>query len=326
MFDIITVGSATLDVFVDTGKNMFRPCPDCPSHVKVPFGSKVLIKGLHFFTGGGGTNTAVGFARLGFRVGWIGKIGDDETGHIILSELHKEHVNTGLCAFEIGGVSGYTVILDAKGHDRTVLAYKGCNDDLTTKDMKPTRIKTSWLYCSSQLRASAKTMLEFITHSKKTNMKVAFNPSSYMITTERKTVQKILRSTYALIFNLEEARLLAGSGTIPHILKRIHSIGPSVIVITDGKNGAYASDGSSMWHCKAPAVKVVEATGAGDAFATGFVSGLMKSKPLTTCLKQGMAEAGGVIQYIGSKNILMSSSELTKAVLKIPNHNLSRIK
>ena len=326
MFDVLCIGSATLDAFVNTGNGMFRPCKDNPTHVKVPFGSKILIKDLQFFSGGGGTNTAVGFSRLGFRAGWIGKIGDDETGRVILSELKKEKVNISHSSIEKRGKSGYSIILDSQGHDRTVLAYKGCNDNLLLQEVHPASLKTRWLYCSSQLRQSAKTLMHITNLMKNRGAKVAFNPSTYMISSEQSIVNSMLKVSDVLIFNAEEAAFLAGKRGIKETMKELHLLGPSTIVITDGKNGAHASNGHEVWHCKPIPVPVIESTGAGDAFATGFVAGTIKAKPLPECMKMGMANSASVIQHVGAKNILMSSSGIQKAISRIPSYFLHQLK
>ena len=314
MFDIITIGSGTLDVFISTGARMFRPCQSCPDHVKVPFGSKLLVDRISFFTGGGGTNTAVGFSRLGFRTAWIGKIGDDTTGETILLELTHEKVDTSFVAIAKGKTSGYSLILDAKGHDRTVLAYKGCNDLLRPTEVLAKPLQSPWIYCSSQLGGSLKTILTIVEKARRKGTKIAFNPSSYMITLEKKVVKKILFSTHILIFNSEEAEMLVGRAGIKQTMKRIHDLGPRFAVVTDGAHGAHGSDGSRIWHCKAPPVHVVESTGAGDSFATGCVAGLMKEWTLPEAMKIGMAESASVIQHMGAKHILLTWKQALKAV------------
>lgn len=312
MFDIITIGSATIDVFVDTGKGLFRPCKRCPEHVNVPFGSKILVKSLNFFTGGGGTNTAVGFTRLGFKTAWIGKIGDDPTGNVVLEELRKEGVDASIAKVEKGCASGYSIILDAKGHDRTILTHKGCNDLLLPGDVDFKRINSRWIYSSSLLGRSLKTLKDIISKAKKKGIKIAFNPSTYMITNEKKTVRAILKNTDILVFNKEEAGLLVGDDDVGIMAKKVHGIGPLIVVITDGKDGAYASDGKTIWFCKAPQVHVVESTGAGDAFATGFVAGQMKGLSIPESMKVGMVESASIIQHFGAKNILMTWMQAKK--------------
>lgn len=324
MFDVITIGSATIDVFVHTD-GLFRPCKKCPGHVKVPFGSKILIKDLNFFTGGGATNAAVGFSRLGFRTAWIGKLGDDETGAIVLKEMKKEKVDTSFVKILPGGKSGYSIILDASGHDRTILTHKGCNDLLENRDVALNKVKAKLLYASTMLGDSLKTLEKVVNAAKSNKTKIAFNPSCYMIENYRKDVVTIVKKTDILVFNTEEAGLLVGNSGIVETIRKIHALGPGIVVVTDGSRGAFASDGNEVWHCKAPKAKVVEATGAGDSFATGFCAGVLKGLPVGEAMKLGMAEAGSVISHLGAKNILMTWKQAKSAVKKIGRASLRRI-
>ena len=152
MFDIITFGSAVVDIFVETdlkSKGKF---------VAYPVGSKILVEDMKFSIGGGGTNTAVAFSRLGLETGYIGKIDRDFGGKQILELLEKERVGfVGKMEDKHEGIGGYSIILDSKGNDRTILTYKGINDDLKFSEIKLENIKTKWLYFSSLLGDSFKT-------------------------------------------------------------------------------------------------------------------------------------------------------------------------
>src|SRR3989338_8215460 len=95
MYDIITVGSATVDVFAHTDFSEVIKIKEPKGEIDLiayPLGSKLLIKELRFTTGGGGTNTAVAFARLGLKTAWIGKLGDDGNADVIVKELEKDNV------------------------------------------------------------------------------------------------------------------------------------------------------------------------------------------------------------------------------------------
>ncbi|MBI2631431.1 carbohydrate kinase family protein, partial [Candidatus Pacearchaeota archaeon] len=109
-----------------------------------PSGSKILIDELDFSTGGGGTNTAVAFSRLGFKVGFVGKLGQGTNSDFIHKNLVKEKVDL-LCGHGSGN-AGYSIILDTLEHDRTILAYKGVNDELRVKDVPFRKLKAKWFY------------------------------------------------------------------------------------------------------------------------------------------------------------------------------------
>ncbi len=123
MYDVITIGSATIDCFVDTGESLFQQITKHKdeSIVVIPFGTKIVIDKLIFLTGGGGTNSAVSFARLGLKTAYLGKIGGGQASQVT-DELTREGVDTSLIV--PGDDVGFSVILDSKGHDRTILTHK----------------------------------------------------------------------------------------------------------------------------------------------------------------------------------------------------------
>ena len=117
MFDVITVGSATVDVFISsTSKTIEFIHLKKREEVCFPIGAKILLDYLHQDTGGGGTNTAVAFARLGLKTGWVGKIGTDINSRHVLDQIKKEKV-TFLGNVQKGGSTGYSVIITGAGKD-----------------------------------------------------------------------------------------------------------------------------------------------------------------------------------------------------------------
>ena len=105
MYDVITIGSGTIDVFLDTGSRLFQKAKGGKVHV--PFGSKILVDEMRTSTGGGGTNTAVSLSRLGLKVAWIGKIGVGANSERLLKEMKKENVDTSLVKRDSKFRTGY---------------------------------------------------------------------------------------------------------------------------------------------------------------------------------------------------------------------------
>jgi len=296
-FDVICFGSAVVDVFVDTdvaGKN---------NSISYPVGGKILIKELKFDIGGGGTNTAVAFSRLGFKTGCICKVGNDGNGEKILELLKKEKVNF-LGEAEKNSKSGYSIILDSKGGDRTILTYKGANDEISQKDIK--KFKTKWLYLSSLLGQSFETQKKLANVLKKKGVRIAFNPSSYLI--KNKNLDSLLKITDVLVLNKEEAEMLVAKNSDKRkndLLKSLYNLTNGIVVITDKDKLIECYDGNKKFFLKPNKVKVVERTGAGDAFASGFVAGRMAEKGVKECLKLGLRESESVIRHFGAKNNLL---------------------
>jgi len=289
-FHVVTFGSAVVDVFVGTDISEKK------NFIAYPVGSKILIKDLKFDIGGGGTNTAVAFSRLGLRTGCICGIGGDLNSVLILNKLRKENVK--VLTKNKKQKSGYSVILDSKEKNRTILTYKGVNDKITLKNIK--KFKTSWLYCSSVVGKSLKAQKKLMKVLKKQGVGIAFNPSSYLI--KKEILGDMLKLTDILILNKEEAGMLCKE---KDKLLGLRKLGPGIVVITDKNKKIEAFDGKKKYSLIPNKIKVVERTGAGDAFASGFVAGMITGKSIKQSLKLGLRESEAVIKYFGAKNNLI---------------------
>jgi len=315
MFDVLCVGGANVDVFVDTENRLFQDKKKGLVHV--PFGSKILIKKMRFDTGGGASNTAVAFSRLGIKTGVIGNIGKDENSKQIIDALEKEEIDTSMIVRR--GHSGYSVILDAYEHDRTILVHKGSNDDLKYKDIRIGKIKKNkpnFFYFGTMLGTAYKTQEKLAAFAQKNKIRVALNTSTYLAAKGVKFLARLLRNVDVLILNYNEAKLLTKQTIVSKQMKKLHSLGPKIVCITEGPKGAYASNGFEFYFVKAKGIKIIETTGAGDAFASGFITGMIKNKPLDYCLQLGQVEAESVISHLGAKERLLTWKEIVSKIKK----------
>ncbi|HHE36441.1 MAG TPA: carbohydrate kinase family protein, partial [Candidatus Woesearchaeota archaeon] len=175
MYDVITMGSNTLDIFVHTDQSEIigiRSKTKKEELISYPVGTKMLITKLMHNFGGNGANTAVAFSRLGLKTAYLGKIGKDTNGRLILQSLKKEGVDfIGARGLE----SGFSIILDSIEHDRTILTYKGCNNELKFSEVKKAKLKTRWFYLSTMLGESLRTMQRIAEYAHGNNIRVAFN-------------------------------------------------------------------------------------------------------------------------------------------------------
>lgn len=294
VFDIITFGSAVVDTFVDTEYNSKT------KSFNYPAGSKILVQNLKSDIGGGATNTGTAFARLGFKTGCICKIGNDNSGQNILDLLKKEKIKF------LGSIAktptGNSIILDSKEHSRTILTFKGPGNSIKINELPS--FKTKWLYYSSVLGESLKTQEKLIKKLSKEGTKLAFNPSEYLI--KSIDIRPLLKLTDILILNKEEAEFLCKKNKKKgDVLEGLKELGPKIVVVTDKNKLAYAYDGLKKYSIKPNKIKVIERTGAGDAFAAGFTAGVMANKPLQKCLELALREGESVLKYFGAKNKLL---------------------
>ena len=312
-FDVVTMGSATQDVFVKTEAETIKLCNhnQCEELLAYPLGSKILIKELDYHIGGGGTNTATTFARQGLKTGWLGKLGRDSAGLAVHKFLKQEGV-----AFlgSVGSKTGYSVILDSEADDRTILTYKGANSTLTLASVGKLldTLTARWLYCSSLLDESYKTMMAVMRHLKRRGSRLAFNPSSYQAEQGLEKLSPVLKLLDVLILNKEEAQLLTKTkvNDSRKLLKLLRQAGPDIVVITDGAHGAHVLADRYLFTGVTPDCEVVETTGAGDAFASGFVAYLVRNKSIREALLAGMLNAEHVVAHLGAKNDILKALKL----------------
>ena len=296
-FDVVSFGGAVVDCFLNTGVG--------ETHGKICYnsGEKILVKDLKFDVGGGATNTAAAFSRLGLKTGCVIKVGDDENGRKILRCLKDEKVKL-LGKVEKNSNSGFSVILDSREYERTILTFKGSYDQIEMNDIK--HFRTKWLYLSSLLEKSFNTQLQLAKELKKKWVKIAFNPSAYIIKEYKDKLKSLLKLCDIVILNKEEAQMLVKGKSLPDLLKNIHKLGVRTVVITNKNSLVGCYDGNKMYSIKPHEnIKVVERTGAGDAFASGFVAGQIVGKTIDESLELALKESESVLGHFGAKNNLI---------------------
>ncbi len=325
-YDVITLGSGTVDVFVNTHAKFIKEGHGKNIHelISYPTGSKILIDSLHFEIGGGGTNTATTFSRMGLKTGWIGKLGSGDSTDQIMNFLKSEKITF------LGNVgkkhSGYSVILDSIGHDRTILTHKGENNNISFLDLDLSKLNSKWFYFSSMMEKSFVAQKKLAKYAKDSGIKLAFNPSSYQAKLGCDVLKPIISRSDVLVLNFEESKLLlkrtsskkSKQNFIKDMLKKIGTLGPNIVIITDGPNGAYCYDklDDRFIHVLPHKIKIIETTGAGDAFASTFVGSLVYGNTLDDSLKIALTNSESVIQNYGAKNNLLSYDDLKKSLKK----------
>ena len=216
------------------------------------------------------------------------------------------------------GRTSYSIILDSLEHDRTILTFKGSSNDLKFSEINKKKLKTKWFYFSTMMGDSFNTLEKLAEFAEKNNIKIAFNTSEYLAKKGQRFLENILSKTTLLVLNKEEAALIVGAGNERELLERLHQLGPKIVIITDGKQGVHAYDGKKVYYLKPSKIKVVETTGAGDAFASSFLSGLIKKNDIKFALQLASANAESVISHHGAKNKLLTSKEALASMRKNP--------
>jgi len=311
------MGSATVDVFVETEKQ--TAAMQTVDGKEVPFityrsGEKIIIDKLIFEIGGGGTNSAANFSKLGFTTAYFGSVGNDSNGDLAIAGL-KQH-NVDFIGARVEQLTNYSVILEsALLKDRTILVYKGASEHLLFSVVP--RISCKLLYVSSLAGESFRTALRVMEERKANGTRIACNPSNYQIEHNREDVIAMLKLSHIVAMNREEAVLLVGDGTDRYLCEKPRSIGPEIAVVTMGSKGVLVHDGAVCLRAyPTPNLQVRETTGAGDCFAATFAGAIQHGQALPDALRWALCNVENHIQHVGAKAGLLTKSELQFAVLR----------
>ena len=304
MFDIITIGSATRDVLLKAEGFEIRKHEDSPSGVEqcFPLGSKIEIKEIVFTTGGGAANAAVTFSRQGFKTACVSAVGEDLNGREIVKELKREKVETKYFQKHNDDYSAYSVILVYPSAERTILSYKGEGQHFDLAKVPFNKIKTKWLFINS-LGGNYDLLKAVVEHGFKNKIKMAINPGGKEIAHGLEKLTLLIKDLDIVIMNQEEAAgLLALSfEQEEEIFKKLNQTFSGVVVMTKGPQGVVVSDKKNIYRAGTPDSPVVERTGAGDAWSSGFVSESIKSGDIIKAIQFATANASSVVTKFGSR-------------------------
>lgn len=317
MYDIITIGGVMRDIFFYTNEGLIINNPKDPLREKLicfELGAKIYIKEIIMGAGGGASNTATGLSILGLKTAIVVRVGQDREADQLIKDMKKQGVETSLIQRDPKVSTGFSFItaLDKK-KSHVLFAFRGANDKLIYPKVLP---KSKWLYISSLSCPKWKQILDKLVKSPALK---AWNPSTVQLRSGYRGLSKYLKKTYVLILNEDEARELVLSAkhikdlSIKNLLKELFKMGPKIISITVGKKGAYAYDGKKIYFQSVIPVKVLNATGAGDSFSSGFVASLCyKINDLQRALRWGVGNSSMVVAEVGAQRGLLNLKQIKK--------------
>ena len=342
MCDIITIGSATMDVFVESDDaNIVSVYTKNKKSefMSYPYGAKVEITDFASKVGGGGVNTAVNFANLGYNTSAIFKIGDDIYSDGVMESFKDKNVDLSNIIQDSSISTGFSIILVSFQGDRTVLAHRGANAMIKKSDINFDAIKNSKLLYIAPLNGdSTKVLDDIATFARENNVFVCFNAGSSSIKKGFNYLKKILENANIVVMNKEEASLATKIQVRPDTRDEKYSdklIHPDVkemfeklkvrdyqiIVITDGGHGAYAYDGKDYYYCPVFDSPVVSTLGAGDAFASTFCVALDRTnKDIGKALMYASVNSAGVVSEFGATQGLLTFEEIEKRLAQNPDY------
>lgn len=280
-YDIIAIGSATRDVFLKSEHFEVE-------HLKL--GSKVEVDELYVASGGAGTNTAVTFARQGFATSIVGVIGKDPNGDDIVREMQAEGVDDQFLMRHDDAMTAYSAVLVDPSGERTILTYKGEGQHFDKVHIPWSDLRATWFYLSS-LGGHADVLQMAVQAAQACGAKIAFNPGGKELEMGLDALKPIFLATDILFMNKDEAEQLGD----------VFSVAKNILSISDGPNGVMVHTKEGAYSAGVPDSPVIERTGAGDAFGSGFVAEYMREGNIEKAIQYGTANASSVVTRFGAK-------------------------
>jgi len=331
MYDIITIGSATQDVYLFSKK--FRICKD--SRVTTgevesfAFGTKIELDDILFEIGGGATNTAYTFIRQGLKVACLTKVGSDGAGEEVKKMLRKAKISTDLVITDPKHRTAHSVIFLGQNGERTILVYRGASHEFRTKDVIFQKLKnTKWFFITS-IGGNLNLLRKIVYFANKNKIKVALNPGKLELEHGFNKLKQIFKKVDILFLNKEEAaEILKRSYTDEKgIINDMKDISSGIIVVTEAEKGALVCNGKNKFRLTIRPLKAVDTTGAGDAYGSGFVAGYIKKRDIQFAIKLAAANSAGEVMKIGAKQGLLSGKlNEFKKLLRLLKLKIEKIK
>jgi sugar/nucleoside kinase (ribokinase family) len=355
---ILTIGAAMYDLFLgyETPHSVQLEQDGCVgTYILLEEGHKIELSSLTPSTGGGATNSACSFTRLGFDTAVCAKVGGDESAQFIAGMLSAHHIDISYLSVEETERTGCSFILPAPDGNKAILVYRGANVLLGKKNI-PVQDFAQFdaLYITSLSNGTA-ALLPFIAKQAQAHgIPVIANPGTSQLTKHADTLLAALPFIEVVILNCFEATLFMeqlgytkklkkqhskvklpdllsapiSSGkvhfTVHDYFGEIHARGPRIAVVTNGADGVYASDGATIYYHPSLPIDVINTVGAGDAFGSTFVAQLFKDKSIEDAIRAGIINSASVLGHSDATSGLLDQDSLDELIGDIDQNGIKK--
>lgn len=330
MFQVICIGSASKDVFFPTGDGVIVDTPeDVEAKQKVMFevGAKYQIEDRYEAPGGVAANCAQGLARLGIDVACYARLGADQMGDWVFDEIQKEGVDTTLLERDSSAQTDLSaIIVLTQTGDRTIFYNRDANERLVVDTQKLSGAQ--WFFVSALNGAWEKNLDTILEIVRANGARLALNPGQHNLKNNPAKVAEAVALAEALLLNKDEAVALLHAARPDMdiailndetaLIGALHELGAKIIALTDGLRGAWASDGGRIVHAPAGEKEgIVDTTGAGDAFGSGFLAAYIKGHDLETMLRWGTANGSSAVRFYGAQKGLLHEEDIVNRAVHV---------
>jgi ribokinase len=290
---------------------------------------------LHREPGGSAANTAYALSKWGVMCAFVGCVGNDEDGKLLLSSFHEVGVDTKWIKVKLGAQTGRVIGFVDESGKRALYVLAGANE-LIEEDDFPRQIPESveWVHCTSLVGdAPMRHQLEWVVGLPR-SVKLSFAPGAIYASLGVDALKRFIERATIIFLSRDELISITGKSDLHESLKMLHSIGVAIVAVTMGSEGSILSytkkaitthgveppksrhrdiqEEHSLLYEEALRANVVDTTGAGDAFAAGLLLGLMRGLPLDVCHKLACCAASVCIEGFGARTALPSLNALIK--------------
>lgn len=313
-FDVIAVGDTTQDIFLKMHDASLQ-CDIHGEHCKIcfDFANKIAVeKKTDIPAVGNAANHAIGVARLGLSSAIYAVVGQDDQGEKAKKVFAENKVDTRYLAFDKKNGTNLSIVINFQS-ERTIFVYHEPREYELPDFEVP-----QWIYLTSAGKEGvAKLQTQILEYlGKHPGVKLACNPGTHQIHQGLAALKPLLIKTNLLFLNREESMAILETdiNDVVTLTQGFHKLGVKIMVLTDGPKGSYVSDSESILFLPVFRGPVVERTGCGDAFASGFLSAVIKGYDYSTAMLWGNANSTSVLQYIGAREGLLTEEILRKMI------------
>ncbi len=317
LYDFVAVGDATIDVVMQLDEaNVMCELDSQNCKLCLNYADKIAVEHVAFVVAGNAANAAVAARRLGATSAFLSTVGEDETGKKIVATFQKEGVSTEYLTVDGSTPSNYSVVLDFQG-ERTILVHHEKREYVWKLTTPP-----KWFYLTSMGEGFEPIYDKVVSMVQQGNVYLAYNPGTHQLKKGLDYLKSSIAASTIFFLNREEgARLLglADHTPLPELMPALKALGPQIVVITDGPNGAYVFDGQTLYQLGIYDGPVVDRTGSGDSFATAFTMALAESKTIPEAMQWGTANATSVVGQIGPQAGLLTQDGIMQIIAQNPD-------
>ena len=320
MYDIISIGDTTIDHFFfihDASTHCGINKEDC--YITMHFADKIAVDKYVRTIAGNATNNVVASSRLGLKTAFYTVVGNDLQGKSILEQLKLEKVDERYIQVDKKTSTNISSVISFQG-ERTILVYHAPRNY-----QLPKLPKSRWAYLTSAgpkefLPKLHRQVAQYLKNNP--NTKLGFNPGTHQMNLGLKAIALFIKRSDVLSLNVEETERLLGykSGT-PHkkLLADMYKVGPKIFVMTNGPQGSYAFDGKTMRFLEIYDTPILERTGCGDSYTSGFIAALAYGHDAAEAMRWGTMNSAFVIQEVGPQKGLLHKAKILSMLKKAKN-------